>query len=283
MPLELDLLSRVVTSLKLVDDGCECGWMGRNFVRARADYFLAASLASVGHACFHVVGHSSGCNQCAGLSGSGGAIAALNLAVAALSVIALARWTRSSHCRPLPQKAGSIMRSIYETSARREVQLSASAHSAGFSSEDRCASASARASWDKIWRGKFFTLPFLYLGSWRQTHVPRGERWHSFHDQELCSISIRWAEKPSPGFETSKPPHPRRFDAYRVVAARSAGGTDHRLPRDARAFGRRHRSECRRARRGYGYVRAHSVFTKVQLHSSFPLTFSGVADVCRMV
>ena len=41
----------------------------------------------------------------------------------------------------------------------------------GFNSEDRIASIGSGVM-DEIWRGRFYTVPFLYLGTWRRIMFP---------------------------------------------------------------------------------------------------------------
>src|SRR5438046_10266037 len=45
----------------------------------------------------------------------------------------------------------------------------------GFSSSDRVACI-GRGVMDEIWHGRLYTLPFLYLGSWRRIMFPERER-----------------------------------------------------------------------------------------------------------
>ncbi len=61
------------------------------------------------------------------------------------------------------------MRSIYEQALGEKFKLlhPRMQERFGFSSMDGRASI-GKGTMDEIWRGKFFTLPFLYAGSWRR-------------------------------------------------------------------------------------------------------------------
>jgi len=48
---------------------------------------------------------------------------------------------------------------------------------------------------DEIWRGKFFTLPFLYAGSWRRIMFP---------EHGMARTLTLLAETQSHGFEISR-------------------------------------------------------------------------------
>ncbi|MGH9517466.1 MAG: DUF4166 domain-containing protein [Terriglobales bacterium] len=65
------------------------------------------------------------------------------------------------------------MRSIYEQALGDKFRLlhSRIQERFGFSSKDQRASIGTKIM-QKVWRGKFFTLPFLYVGSWRRIMFP---------------------------------------------------------------------------------------------------------------
>src|SRR5437588_12027043 len=65
------------------------------------------------------------------------------------------------------------MRSIYEQALGAKFKLlhPRIQERFGFSSKDLRGSI-GKGVMEKVWRGKFFTLPFLYVGSWRRIMFP---------------------------------------------------------------------------------------------------------------
>lgn len=168
------------------------------------------------------------------------------------------------------------MRSIYEQALGEKFKLlhPRIQERFGFSSKDCCASV-GRGVMDKIWRGKLFTLPFLYVGSWRRIMFPESGRAIPFmirnyaYTDPLGRETVTWIRN----FET---PHPRRFDAYMIysnerhciidyLGTHQHLAVDIELSVDDRG-GLRLRSGAQR-------------FYEGPVAFNFPLTFSGVADV----
>jgi hypothetical protein len=178
----------------------------------------------------------------------------------------------------VPEKAERIVRSIYEEALGERFKLlhPRIQERFGFCSKDRCASI-GEGIMDKIWRGRFFTLPFLYVGSWRRimfpergTSVPFTIRNYAYIDA-LGRETVTWIRN----FETR---HPRRFDAY-MIYSKERGcvvdylGTHQHLAVDIdlsvdERGGVRLRSGAQR-------------FYEGSIAFNFPLAFSGVADVCE--
>src|SRR5581483_3844093 len=84
----------------------------------------------------------------------------------------------------------------------------------GFSSKDKVA-AIGRGVMDEIWHGPLYTLPFLYIGTWRRIMFPeRGTNVH-FHIFNYAYIdshgreTVTWIRE----FQTKRR---RRFDAYMI-------------------------------------------------------------------
>ena len=170
------------------------------------------------------------------------------------------------------------MRSIYEQSLGEKFKLlhPRIQERFGFSSKDRCASI-GRGAMDRIWRGRVFTLPFLYVGSWRRimfpesgTAVPFTIRNYAYTDP-FGRETVTWIRN----FETR---HPRRFDAY-MIYSKERGcvvdylGTHQHLAVDIELSvddrgGLRLRSGAQR-------------FYEGLIGFNFPLIFSGVAEVCE--
>ena len=96
------------------------------------------------------------------------------------------------------------MRSIYEQALGEKFKLlhSRIQERFGFSSKDRRGSI-GRGVMEKVWRGKFFTLPFLYVGSWRRIMFPEYGTNIPFTVRNYA-YSTRSVERPSHGFVISK-------------------------------------------------------------------------------
>ncbi|MBP3959995.1 DUF4166 domain-containing protein [Gemmata sp. G18] len=146
----------------------------------------------------------------------------------------------------------------------------------GFNSSDGVAAIGTGAM-DELWHGRLYTLPFLYLGSARRimfpergTNVPFTIRNYAYRDR-FGRETVTWIRD----FRTRRP---RRFDAY-MIYSRERGtivdylgshqhlAVDIDLSVDERG-GLRLRSGAQRVYEG-------------PFSFSFPMFFSGVADVCE--
>jgi len=144
----------------------------------------------------------------------------------------------------------------------------------GFSSEDGVASI-GRGVMEKLWYGKPYTLPFLYVGTWRRIMFPeRGEsvpftiRNYAYRDS-LGRETVTWIRD----FQFSRT---RRFDATMIYSEKRGLivdylGTHQHLAVDIHLSvdddgGLRLRSGDQRFYEGF-------------LGFRFPLFFSGIADV----
>jgi hypothetical protein len=170
------------------------------------------------------------------------------------------------------------MRSIYEEALGEKFKLlhPRIQERFGFSSTDRCASI-GRGIMDRIWRGKFFTLPFLYIGSWRRimfpeigAGVPFTIRNYAYTDP-FGRETVTWIRN----FETR---HPRRFDAYMIYSKERSRiidylGTHQHLAVDI------HLSVDDRG--GLQLRSGAQRFYEGAIAFSFPMTFSGIANVCE--
>jgi hypothetical protein len=144
----------------------------------------------------------------------------------------------------------------------------------GFDSTDGFASI-GRGTMDEVWRGRFWTVPFLYVGTWRRIMFPEVGQNIPFTIENYAFIdafgreAVSWVRT----FDSTKR---RRFDAY-MVYSESRGrivdylgshehlAVDLDLSVDA-GGGLRIRSGDQRFYEGLIGVR-------------FPLAFSGTADV----
>ena len=86
----------------------------------------------------------------------------------------------------------------------------------GFDSEDGIASIGAGVM-DEIWRGRFYTVPFLYVGTWRRIMFPE-------HGRNIPFTIENYAYRDSFGRETVswvrtfEGRRRRRFDAYMIYS-----------------------------------------------------------------
>jgi hypothetical protein len=146
----------------------------------------------------------------------------------------------------------------------------------GFSSDDQVA-AIGTGVMDRLWHGRSFTLPFLYVGSWRRIMFPeQGERVpftienYAYRDS-LGRETVTWLRT----FETGKR---RRFDAYMIYSAGRGKivdylGTHQHLAVDL--------DLSVDPRGGLRLRSGQQRFYEGILGFRFPLLFSGVADVCE--
>jgi hypothetical protein len=144
----------------------------------------------------------------------------------------------------------------------------------GFSSTDSIASIGTGVM-EQIWHGRPYTLPFLYLGSWRRIMFPESGQNVSFEIVNYAYVdalgreTVTWIRR----FHTKRR---RRFDAYMIYSERRQCivdylGTHQHLAVDidlsvASNGGLRLRSGTQR-------------FYEGPVGFSFPMLFSGVADV----
>ena len=146
----------------------------------------------------------------------------------------------------------------------------------GFSSEDGIASIGSGVM-EEIWRGPLYTVPFLYLGSWRRIMFPEyGENIpftienYAYRDR-FDRETVTWIRT----FESRKR---RRFDAY-MIYSESRGrivdylGTHQHLAVDLDLSVNQRGGMCIRS----GAQR----FYEGPVSFSFPMAFSGAAEVCE--
>lgn len=146
----------------------------------------------------------------------------------------------------------------------------------GFSSADRVA-AIGRGVMDRVWHGRFYTLPFLYVGTWRRIMFPEYGQNIPFTIENYAYVdpfgreTVTWLRT----FQTRRP---RRFDAYMIYSARRSKIVDYLgthqhlavdidLSVDERGGIRLRSGEQRFYERALGF--------------RFPPFFSGIADVCE--
>jgi len=146
----------------------------------------------------------------------------------------------------------------------------------GFSSADGVAAVGTGVM-QELWHGRAYTLPFLYIGSWRRimfpergTDVPFTIRNYAYRDS-FGRETVTWIRT----FQTKRP---RRFDAYMIHSQQRGRivdylGTHQHLAVDIdlsvdERGGLRLRSGDQR-------------FYEGLIGFRFPLFFSGIAEVCE--
>ncbi len=146
----------------------------------------------------------------------------------------------------------------------------------GFSSGDGVASIGSGVM-DRLWHGAVYTLPFLYLGSWRRIMFPEQGRNVPFsvenyaYVDELGRETVTWIRT----FRTARI---RRFDAYMIYSEQRNRivdylGTHQHLAVDIDLSVDDRGGLCLKS----GAQR----FYEGPIGFSFPMLFSGVADVCE--
>jgi hypothetical protein len=170
------------------------------------------------------------------------------------------------------------MRSIYELALGDKFNLlhPRIQERFGFSSKDKRGSV-GRGVMDKVWRGKFFTRPFLYVGSWRRimfpergTAIPFTVRNYAYLDP-FGRETVTWVRN----FETRTS---RRFDAYMIYSQQRGCivdylGTHEHLAVDIHLSVDDQGGLCLRSGEQRFYERL--------VGFRFPMAFSGIADACE--
>ena len=146
----------------------------------------------------------------------------------------------------------------------------------GFDSADNVCEI-GRGVMDRIWHGRFYTLPFLYVGTWRRIMFPEQGRDVPFvienyaYRDSLGRETVTWLRT----FQTRKQ---RRFDAYMIYSQQRRKlvdylGTHQHLAVDIDLSVNEH-----------GGLRLRSGeqrFYEGIIGFRFPLFLSGIAEVCE--
>ncbi len=146
----------------------------------------------------------------------------------------------------------------------------------GFTSADHLASI-GHGVMDEVWHGPTYTLPFLYIGTWRRImfpergqHVPFTIQNYAFVDP-LGRETVTWVRT----FEMSKT---RRFDAYMIYSEQRGCVVDYMGSHEHLAV------DLEMSVDANGGLRLRSGaqrFYEGMIGFRFPLFFSGIADVCE--
>lgn len=95
----------------------------------------------------------------------------------------------------------------------------------GFSSADNLASV-GKGVMEEIWRGRFYTLPFLYVGTWRRIMFPETGRNIPFTIENYAFLD-RFGRETISWIRTFYSRRVRRFDAYMIYSESRAGIVDY--------------------------------------------------------
>ena len=146
----------------------------------------------------------------------------------------------------------------------------------GFSSKDNTASVGTGVM-EELWHGAPYTLPFLYIGSWRSIMFPEKGRNVPFQIENYAYVdslgreTVTWIRT----FQTRRP---RRFDAYMIYSEERRCivdylGTHQHLAVDI---------DLKVAPNGGLQLRSGAQrFYEGPIGFSFPMLFSGIAEVCE--
>jgi hypothetical protein len=170
------------------------------------------------------------------------------------------------------------MRSIYErvlgsdfTRLHPEIQ-----RRFGFSSADKVV-AIGTGVMEEIWHGPVYTLPFLYIGSWRSIMFPESGRDIPFQITNYAFVDSFGRETVT-WIRTFRTKRPRRFDAYMIYSEQRGRivdylGTHQHLAVDI---------DLKVAPNGGIALRSGAQrFYEGPIDFHFPMLFSGVANVCE--
>jgi hypothetical protein len=144
----------------------------------------------------------------------------------------------------------------------------------GFSSADGIASI-GKGTMDEVWRGPAYTLPFLYVGTWRRIMFPERLRDLPFQVENYAYVDQLGRETVT-WIRTFFGPRTRRFDAYMTYSERRGQvvdylGTHQHLAVDI--------DLSVDERGGLRLRSAEQRFYEGPIASRFPMILSGIAEV----
>ena len=144
----------------------------------------------------------------------------------------------------------------------------------GFNSQDGI-SAIGRGQMDRLWHGRPYTLPFLYVGAWRRIMLPEYGRNVPF-TIENYAYRDRFGRETVTWIRTFQTRRVRQFDAYMIYSQRRRRivdylGTHQHLAVDI---------DLRVDERGGLHLQSGAQrFYEGPIAFAFPMLFSGYADV----
>jgi hypothetical protein len=130
---------------------------------------------------------------------------------------------------------------------------------------------------ESLWHGPAYTLPFLYIGTWRSIMFPEKGRQVAFTIENYAYVdplgreTVTWVRT----FHTRRK---RRFDAYMIWSEQRGCIVDYLGTHEHLAVN----LEMNVAKNGGIQIRsAEQRFYEGMVAFRFPMMFSGVADVCE--
>ena len=144
----------------------------------------------------------------------------------------------------------------------------------GFSSADRIASI-GRGVMNEVWKGRFYTVPFLYVGTWRRIMFPETGRDIPFTIENYAFVDVFGRETVT-WIRTFQSRKVRRFDAYMIYSEERGRIVDYLGSHEHLAV------DIEMSVDGQGGLRLRSGaqrFYEGPLGFNFPMLFSGIADV----
>jgi uncharacterized protein DUF4166 len=170
------------------------------------------------------------------------------------------------------------MKSIYEKTLGEKFKLlhPRIQERFGFSSSDNVACIGTGIM-DEVWHGALYTMPFLYIGSWRKIMFPEQGRAVPFTIRNYAYVD-EYGRETITWIRTFKTKVTRRFDAYMVYSEARGRivdylGTHQHLAVDIDLSVDQRGGLCLRS----GAQR----FYEGSIGFGFPMLFSGVAEVCE--
>jgi hypothetical protein len=145
----------------------------------------------------------------------------------------------------------------------------------GFDSRDGVASI-GHGVMDEVWRGAAWTLPFLWVGSWRRIMFPERGRDIPFTVENFAFVDAFGREAVSWIRTFSTPRARRRFDAYMVYSERRQGIVDYLGSHEHLAV------DLDLSVDGAGGLRIRSGDQRFYEHAlafRYPMPLTGIADV----
>lgn len=146
----------------------------------------------------------------------------------------------------------------------------------GFSSRDNVA-AIGTGIMERIWHGRFYTLPFLYIGAWRRIMFPESAE-HAPFTIENYAYCDSFGRETMTWIRTFQTRRTRRFDAYMIYSQARRGIVDYLGSHQHLAV------DLQLSVAPNGGLEIRSTAQRLYeggIGFSFPMIFSGNANVCE--
>ena len=144
----------------------------------------------------------------------------------------------------------------------------------GFSSADGVASV-GRGVMEEIWCGRFYTVPFLYVGTWRRIMFPEVGRDIPFTIENYAFVD-RFGREAVTWVRTFESRRQRRFDAYMIYSEQRGAIVDYLGSHEHLAVDIELRVD---AEGGLCLRSGAQRFYEGPVAFNFPMAFSGIAEV----